>query len=92
MPLSWNEIRDRATAFAHDWADDASERGEAQTFWNEFFQIFGIDRRRVGSFEKHVGKFGRDGGFIDCFWPGTLIAEHKSRGKNLDSAFDQALD
>jgi|GEM_PF-4374173 len=29
MPLSWNEIRDRATAFAHDWADDSYERGEA---------------------------------------------------------------
>ena len=23
MPVSWNEIRDRATAFAHDWADES---------------------------------------------------------------------
>ncbi len=95
MPLSWNEIRDRATAFAHAWADDIYERGEAQTFWNEFFQVFGLSRRRVASFEAHVSKLtGADrarSGFIDCFWPGTLIAEHKSRGKDLDSAYLQAL-
>lgn len=96
MPLSWNEIRDRATAFAHDWAGDSYERGEAQTFWNEFFQVFGLSRRRVASFEAHVSKLdGPDqarSGFIDCFWPGTLIAEHKSRGKDLDSAYLQAVD
>ncbi|MDT0619225.1 DNA methyltransferase [Salinisphaera sp. P385] len=92
MPLSWNEIRDRATTFAHDWADESYERGEAQTFWNEFFQVFGVDRRRVATFEKHVRKLGDKAGFIDCFWPGTLIAEHKSLGKDLDSAFIQALD
>lgn len=49
MPLSWNEIRDRATTFAHDWADESYERGEAQTFWNEFFRVFGLERRRVGA-------------------------------------------
>ncbi|HET7313228.1 DNA methyltransferase [Salinisphaera sp.] len=96
MPLSWNEIRDRATAFAHEWADESYERGEAQTFWNEFFRVFGVDRRRVGTFEKHVKKLDDRGanrhGFIDCFWPGTLIAEHKSLGKDLDSAYLQALD
>lgn len=92
MPLSWNEIRDRATTFAHDWADESYERGEAQTFWNEFFQVFGITRRRVAGFETHVKKLGQKTGFIDCFWPGTLIAEHKSRGKDLDSAYVQAID
>ncbi|MES1931468.1 DNA methyltransferase [Salinisphaera shabanensis T35B1] len=92
MPLSWNEIRDRATAFVHDWAEASDERADAQTFWNEFFDVFGIKRRQVATFEKHVQKFGDAAGYIDCFWPGTLIAEHKSRGKNLDSAFRQAID
>jgi hypothetical protein len=25
------------------------------------------------------------------FWPGVLLVEHKSRGKNLDDAVDQAV-
>lgn len=39
MPISWNEIRDRATRFARDWKDESYERGQAQTFWNEFFGV-----------------------------------------------------
>ena len=54
MPLSWNEIRDRAIAFSKEWEDEESERVEAQSFWNEFFEVFGIHRRRVAIFEKHV--------------------------------------
>lgn len=54
MPLSWNEIRDRAVAFSREWADAASERAEAQSFWNAFFHVFGIERRRVAVFEKQV--------------------------------------
>ena len=48
MPLSWNEIRDRAVAFSREWADAESERAEAQSFWNDFFQVFGITRRSLG--------------------------------------------
>ena len=55
MPLSWNEIRSRAIAFSKEWGDETSERAEAQSFWNAFFTIFGIDRRRVTAFEKQVG-------------------------------------
>lgn len=54
MPLSWNEIRDRAIAFSKEWESEESERAEAQSFWNGFFEVFGINRRRVASFEKQV--------------------------------------
>lgn len=47
MPLSPNEIKDRAVAFSHKWAGEDSERAEAQSFWNDFFHVFGIDRKRV---------------------------------------------
>ena len=47
MPLSLNEIRERARAFAKEWAGESSERAEAQSFWNEFFNVFGVNRRRV---------------------------------------------
>ena len=92
MPLSWNEIRDRAVAFARDWNDETSEDAEAKTFWDEFFRVFGVNRRRLASFEHNVKKASGAQGFIDLFWPGMLIAEHKSRGKNLNSAYSQATD
>ena len=96
MPLSWNEIRSRAHAFSQRWAGEESERAEAQSFWNEFFAIFGVDRKRVASFERQV-KLSRVGeklkqGRIDAFWKGTLLIEHKSAGRDLDRAFGQAID
>jgi hypothetical protein len=91
--LTWPEIRARAAAFARDWADDTSERAEAQTFWNEFFAVFGVQRRRVAIYEKRAERFGKIAkGRIDVFWPGTLLAEHKSAGQDLDAAFVQATD
>ena len=54
MPLSWNEIKDRALRFSREWKGEGSERAEAQSFWNGFFDVFGIDRRRVAIFEKQV--------------------------------------
>lgn len=98
MPLSLNEIKDRALAFSREWEGEKAERAEAQTFWNEFFAVFGLTRRRLASFEEPVRRAlplfeesGGGGGFIDLFWRGTLIAEHKSRGRDLDSAYKQAL-
>ena len=92
MPLSQKEIRDRAVEFAFRWGSAVREKSEAQTFWNEFFDIFGISRRRVAAFEAPVKKLGDKAGSIDLFWKGMLIVEHKSRGQNLDRAYQQALD
>ena len=100
MPLSLNEIKDRALAFSREWeSEQVRERAEAQTFWNEFFNVFGVSRRRLASFEEPVKRArkrfeekGGKGGFIDLLWKGMLIAEHKSAGKDLDSAYQQALD
>lgn len=92
MPLSWNEIRDRALNFSSNWKKAKRERSEAQTFWNEFFDVFGIDRKRLASFEFPVKKLNQNLGFIDLFWKGTLLVEHKSRGESLDKAYNQALD
>lgn len=92
MPLSWNEIKSRALAFSKQWEHESSEDAEAKSFWDGFFYIFGISRKRVASFEEPVKKLGNKQGFIDLFWKGVLLVEHKSRGKNLDKAYTQALD
>ncbi|MCF7810022.1 N-6 DNA methylase [bacterium] len=92
MPLSWNEIRSRAVKFANEWKTESSEASEAQTFWNEFFNVFGITRRRVATFETKVHPRPDKGGIIDLLWKGTLLVEHKSFGKDLDRAYQQAID
>lgn len=91
MPLSWNEIKSRAMAFAREWQDAAHERQQSIPFWIAFFEVFGITNKRVASFEHAVKKYGGDQGFIDLFWPGQMLVEQKSRGKPLEPAFDQAL-
>ncbi|MFN9838256.1 MAG: DNA methyltransferase [Pseudanabaena sp.] len=92
MPLSWNEINQRAIAFSKEWESETSEKSESQSFWNDFFNVFGISRRRVGSFELPIKKADNKQGFIDLLWKGTILVEHKSRGKDLDKATQQAKD
>lgn len=89
--LSWNEIRDRAIGFARDWDGETSEHAEKHTFWDEFFRIFGVRRRSVADFEEFVKKAGSKYGFIDVFWAGRLIVEHKSRGASMARAESQAF-
>jgi hypothetical protein len=92
MPLSWNEIRTRSLAFSKEWEGESSEDAEAKSFWDGFFSVFGITRRRIASFETPVRKSDGHGGFIDLLWKGVLLVEHKSLGKDLTRAFKQALD
>lgn len=92
MPLSWNEIKDRALTFSHEWVDETSEDAEAKSFLDGFFNVFGVPRKRVASFEKRVKKIDGKDGYIDLLWRGILLVEHKSRGKDLDRAFRQAKD
>lgn len=92
MALSWNEIKDRALKFTKEWEGESRERAEKDSFWNDFFTVFGISRRRLATFEEPVKKLNNKQGFIDLFWKGTLLVEHKSKGKNLDAAFEQATD
>ena len=90
MPLSWNEIRHNAIRFANAWAGARSESAEKQTFWNEFFEAFGLKRRLVATFEEPVKNIRGQYSFIDLFWPGVVLVEHKSFGKDLHKAETQA--
>jgi len=92
MHLSWNEIRARAAGFAQEWKDAKYEKGETQSFYNDFFQVFGVSRRRVASYEEPVRLLGKRRGFIDLFWKGTLLVEQKSAGRDLIRAKQQALE
>jgi type II restriction/modification system DNA methylase subunit YeeA len=90
MHYSWNEIKSRALAFSKEWADASNEDADAKPFLVEFFNVFGIRSRKVNSFEYRVKKLDDSDGYIDLLWKGTILIEMKSRGKNLDKAFQQA--
>jgi hypothetical protein len=92
MPLSWNEIKTRALQFSHEWSEESSEDAEAKSFWDAFFNVFGVPRRRVATFETHVKKIDGKSGYIDLLWKGILLIEHKSRGQDLTRAYTQAKD
>ena len=92
MALSWNEIKDRALHFSKEWADTSNEEADAQSFLVEFFAVFGISRKRVSTFEHQVKKLDESSGYIDLLWKGTILIEMKSRGKNLNKAYQQAVE
>jgi hypothetical protein len=92
MVLSWNEIKDRALNFSKEWADTSNEEADAKPFLVEFFNVFGISHKRVATFEHRVKKLDEKDGYIDLLWKGTILIEMKSRGKNLDRAYQQAID
>ena len=92
MALSWNEIKERAVSFSKEWENDFNEDAEAKSFMDAFFNVFGVPRRRVASFEINVKKENGRQGFIDLLWKGNMLIEFKSRGRDLDKAHTQAKD
>lgn len=91
VKLSWREIRQNAVKFSQAWKEVTAERAEAQTFWNEFFAVFGLNRKLVATFEEPVKSLKNTHHRIDVFWKGTLLGEHKSAGESLDKAHAQAF-
>lgn len=92
MVLSWNEIKDRALAFSKEWSDTFNEEADAKQFLVAFFNVFGISSKRVSTFEHRVKKLDERDGYIDLLWKGNILIEMKSRGKNLDKAYQQAIE
>ncbi|KAB2867476.1 MAG: class I SAM-dependent DNA methyltransferase, partial [Bacteroidales bacterium] len=92
MALSWNEIKDRALNFSKEWANTSNEEADAKPFLVEFFNVFGISSKRVATFEHKVKKLDEKDGYIDLLWKGMILIEMKSLGKNLDKAYQQAIE
>ena len=97
--IDWGRIRARAAVFARDWEGETSETAEAQSFWNDFFKIFGRTRRGLAWYEYHAKTLGiasstqkslpGSGGRVDMLWPGVLAVEHKSAGKDMRAGEEQ---
>jgi type I restriction-modification system DNA methylase subunit len=90
MPLSWNEIKARATTFSKEWENTQREEADAKPFLDAFFNVFDVSRKKIGTFEHKVKKLNDADGYIDLLWKGVILVEMKSRGKDLNKAFVQA--
>lgn len=90
MSLNWNEIKDRAVAFSKEWENETREEAEAKSFLTDFFNVFGINRRKFATFEHRVKKLNEKDGYIDLLWKANILVEMKSRGQDLEKAFRQA--
>ncbi len=92
MTLSWEEIEDRAAGFRKSWEKQkGAERQQAQSFLRDFLSVFGIENplEDGGEFEHKCPKEVGEDGYIDYFLPKKLIVEMKSKGKDLNKAYEQ---
>lgn len=87
---NWIFIERQADRFANRWATESDEKGEAKTFWDELFQIFSLRRYDYARFEGRVKRQNNRQGYMDLFWRGKLLVEHKSAHKSSDAAFEEA--
>ena len=72
ITLSRDEMRSRALAFAQHWTGPHREKSEARTFLDEFFVVFGRDRRAVDArFEHPVGREGVARAVSTCSGPAS---------------------
>ena len=95
ITLSWEEIEDRAASFRKTWEKQkGAERQQAQSFLRDFLSVFGMDNplENGGEFEHKTPKEVGDDGYIDYFLPKKLVVEMKSKGKDLNKAFEQVKD
>lgn len=94
--LSLQDIRTNVDRFVAEWKDETAEQAESQSFWNDFLSCFGIERRRVATFERRAKRASTaNTGRIDVFWPRVMIAEQKSAGiltRDAERAESQADD
>ncbi len=86
----WQE---RIASWREDGNESGTEKRHAQQLWSALMRCFDINPERIDVFERNADRASTGGaGFIDFFWSGVVIGEAKSLGKDLDIAYDQAID
>jgi hypothetical protein len=85
MVSNWTQIKLRALNFSQKWANASAEEADLKAFLFDFFNVFGISKRKFSTF-----KLGRtEKNSFDLFWKGTLLVEIKKDNKNPDLIFQQ---
>ena len=78
--------RDRAAgAFAEDWKDAAYEKGDAQSFYNAFINVFGVRRLNVARYKAHVANL--DNFYNPDLMPPDLRRAHQALNRAVDRLY-----
>jgi N-6 DNA Methylase len=86
-----DELNEAAEKFAQDYAHVTNEKSEAQNFMRDLCKVYKLESRHAVKFEHRVKGAGRTTtNFVDGFFPGLLLVEMKTTGKDLDGAYAQA--
>ena len=73
-------------AFSKRWAGHHREESEAKSFLDEFFTVFGRDRMAIDAIHEYrVERPNQGEGKIDLLWPGRLLVEMKTTGRDLSN-------
>jgi len=92
MQLPWQTIQSNAINFAPKWKDVTSEKSHGQAFTIDLLRAFGIENPALdGTLEYPVPKTLSTKGYIDYLRKGKggIAIEMKSRGEDLNKAFEQ---
>ncbi|MGN0856363.1 MAG: DNA methyltransferase [Candidatus Spyradenecus sp.] len=83
----WDTILARLGQFAKEHREDSDEKQQAATFLDGFAACFGLKIEHEVPLKDPASASTK---FIDGLFPGKLLIEMKSRGKNLSDAYLQA--
>ena len=91
MGLHWNEIKSRALLFSKTWDDACNEKSLATPFWIDFFEIFGITDKRIGTIAVLDARAQFGSSLADLYDPLTmppaLLKAHQKPDTAIDAAY-----
>ncbi len=90
MSIDYQHVRPQLQKIVHDYRDaEGYERGQSQNFWTQVFNAYGVSgQTQLKAFE-HRLKDGSGQKYVDAFIPNLVIIEQKSRGVDLNKAYQQ---
>lgn len=90
MSLDYPHIREQLHRVIYDYKDaEGYERGQSQNFWTQIFNAYGVSGQvQLKAFE-HRLKDDKSQKYVDAFIPKLVMIEQKSRGLDLNKAYNQ---
>ena len=93
--MKWTDIGTNARKFVKTWKGTTGEEKKFdQSFMNDFFSVYGVSRDKY-FFQYTVRLKTGEVRWADCFWPGVILIEMKSKGQTkieLEAAYAQSLE
>lgn len=85
-------MKKKAETFVSEWDGTSKERPEAQSFINDFFDVFDLKRKRLGSFDYDIKNDEGITLFADFFWVGKILIEAKSAHLDKKNNWEKTLE